>query len=45
MLGFGAMKTILLLICSNLGEHVRWNHVVSFLFIVGAVVFGFWAKL
>jgi uncharacterized protein (DUF486 family) len=28
-----------------LGEHVRWNHVVSFLFIVGAVVFGFWGKL
>ena len=28
-----------------LGEHVRWNHVVSFLFIVGTVVFGFWGKL
>lgn len=27
------------------GEHVRWNHVVSFLFIIGAVVFGFWGKL
>ena len=28
-----------------LGEHVRWNHVVSFFFIIGAVVFGFWGKL
>jgi hypothetical protein len=28
-----------------LGEHVRWNHIVSFLFIIGAVVFGFWGKL
>jgi uncharacterized protein (DUF486 family) len=28
-----------------LGEHLRWNHVVSFLFIIGAVVFGFWGKL
>jgi uncharacterized protein (DUF486 family) len=28
-----------------LGEHLRWNHMVSFLFIVGAVVFGFWGKL
>src|SRR5262249_7349264 len=23
-----------------LGEHIRWNHAVSFLFIVGAVIFG-----
>ena len=28
-----------------LGEHVRWNHMVSFLFLIGAVVFGFWGKL
>jgi hypothetical protein len=27
-----------------LGEHVRWNHVASFLFIIGAVVFGFGAN-
>jgi uncharacterized protein len=27
-----------------LGEDVRWNHAVSFLFLVGAVVFGFWGK-
>jgi uncharacterized protein (DUF486 family) len=28
-----------------LGEHIQWNHVVSFLFIIGAVVFGFWGKV
>jgi len=28
-----------------LGEHIRWNHFVSFLFIVRAVIFGFWGKL
>jgi uncharacterized protein (DUF486 family) len=28
-----------------LGESVRWNHGVSFLFLVGAVVFAFWGKL
>ena len=28
-----------------LDEHVRWNHVVSRLFIIGAVVFGFWGKV
>ena len=28
-----------------LGEKVRWNHAVSFLFLVGAVTFAFWGKL
>ena len=28
-----------------LGEVVKWNHVVSFLFLVGAVTFAFWGKL
>jgi uncharacterized protein len=28
-----------------LGEEVRWNHAVSFLFLVGAVAFAFWGKL
>lgn len=28
-----------------LDERVRWNHAVSFLFLVGAVVFGFWGKM
>lgn len=28
-----------------LGEPVRWNYAVSFLFIVGAVVFAFWGRL
>ena len=28
-----------------LGEHVRWNHAVSFVFLVGAVMFAFWGKL
>ena len=28
-----------------LGERIRWNHFVSFLFIVGAVIFGFWGKI
>jgi uncharacterized protein len=27
-----------------LGEEVRWNHAVSFAFLVGAVIFGFWGK-
>lgn len=27
------------------GEHIRWNHAVSFLLIIGAVVFGFWGKV
>ena len=26
-----------------LGESFRWNYVVSFLFILGAVYFAFWA--
>ena len=28
-----------------LGEHVKWNYAVSFLFLVGAVFFAFWGKL
>jgi len=28
-----------------LGEHIRWNYAVSFLFVVGAVVSAFWGKL
>ena len=28
-----------------LGEDVKWNHAVSFLFLVGAVTFAFWGKL
>lgn len=28
-----------------LGEGIRWNHAVSFLFLVGAVTFAFWGKL
>lgn len=28
-----------------LGENLRWNHAVSFLFLVGAVTFAFWGKL
>jgi uncharacterized protein (DUF486 family) len=28
-----------------LGERVRWNHAISFLFLVGAVAFAFWGKL
>jgi uncharacterized protein len=28
-----------------LGERVKWNHAVSFLFLVGAVAFAFWGKL
>jgi hypothetical protein len=74
------MKTILLLICSNvfmttawygqftafqlkiiqevitlsvfvvfawiyLGEEIRWNHAISFLFLCGAVTFAFLGKL
>jgi uncharacterized protein len=27
-----------------LGEPVRWNYAVSFLFIIGAVVFAFWGR-
>src|SRR5260221_12522975 len=28
-----------------LGEDIKWNHAVSFLFLVGAVTFAFWGKL
>ena len=28
-----------------LGEAIKWNHTVSFLFLVGAVAFAFWGKL
>jgi uncharacterized protein (DUF486 family) len=28
-----------------LGEGIRWNHAISFLFLVGAVTFAFWGKL
>ena len=28
-----------------LGEHIKWNHGVSFLFLLGAVAFAFWGKL
>lgn len=28
-----------------LGENVKWNHAVSFLFLIGAVTFAFWGKL
>jgi len=28
-----------------LGENLKWNHVISFLFLVGAVAFAFWGKL
>jgi uncharacterized protein len=28
-----------------LGERVKWNHAVSFLFLIGAVSFAFWGKL
>jgi uncharacterized protein len=27
-----------------LGEGLKWNHAVSFLFLVGAVTFAFWGK-
>jgi uncharacterized protein (DUF486 family) len=27
------------------GESVKWNHAVSFLFLVGAVTFAFWGKV
>src|SRR5579872_1320990 len=27
-----------------LGENVKWNHAVSFAFLVGAVVFAFWGR-
>jgi len=30
---------------SYLGESIKWNHAVSFLFLLGAVAFGFWGKL
>jgi uncharacterized protein len=28
-----------------LGERLKWNHLVSFAFLVGAVLFGFWGQL
>jgi uncharacterized protein len=28
-----------------LGEEIRWNYAVSFLFILGAVAFAFWGKV
>lgn len=28
-----------------LGERIKWNHAVSFLFVIGAVTFAFWGKL
>ena len=28
-----------------LGEHAKWNHVASFLCLVGAVAFAFWGRL
>jgi hypothetical protein len=28
-----------------LGEQMKWNYAVSFLFILGAVVFAFWGRL
>ena len=28
-----------------LGEGLRWNHAVAFLFLIGAVTFAFWGKL
>jgi uncharacterized protein len=28
-----------------LGEGIKWNHAVSFLFLVGAVTFAFWGRL
>jgi uncharacterized protein (DUF486 family) len=28
-----------------LDERVRWNHAVSFLFLIGAVMFAFWGKM
>jgi uncharacterized protein (DUF486 family) len=28
-----------------LGESIRWNYVVSFLFLLGAVTFAFWGKV
>jgi len=28
-----------------LGESVKWNYAVSFLFLIGAVTFAFWEKL
>lgn len=27
------------------GETLRWNHAVSFLFLIGAVTFAFWGKV
>ena len=27
------------------GEHLKWNHAVAFVFLVGAVAFAFWGKL
>lgn len=28
-----------------LGERLKWNHAISFLFLVGAVAFAFWGKI
>jgi uncharacterized protein len=28
-----------------LGETIKWNHAVSFLFLIGSVAFAFWGKL
>jgi uncharacterized protein (DUF486 family) len=28
-----------------LGEHLRWNYVISFVLLAGAVTFAFWGKL
>lgn len=28
-----------------LGERLKWNHAISFAFLLGAVTFGFWGKL
>ena len=28
-----------------LGEEIRWNYAVSFVFVMGAVAFAFWGKL
>jgi uncharacterized protein (DUF486 family) len=30
---------------SYLSERIQWNHAISFLFLIGAVVFAFWGKL
>jgi uncharacterized protein (DUF486 family) len=28
-----------------LGESIKWNYAVSFLFLIGAVAFAFWGKM